>query len=160
MIAAETPGKRCTLGRRLGQPWQTGRVLRVLVERRWLLLTLLMIALTVHLYGLYVPGEPNASFAFPHADKVLHVLGFFIPALLWLVLVRRWWPLGVLAANAVASELVQQFWLPNRDGDVFDLVADLAGLVAAGLVYRWFSASIADSTPTSSTSAASRRPQM
>jgi hypothetical protein len=38
------------------------------------------------------------------------------------------WLLGALVANAVVSELVQHWLLPQRDGDPFDALADLAGV--------------------------------
>jgi hypothetical protein len=38
----------------------------------------------------------------------------------------------VLVLNAAVSELVQHYWLSQRSGDVFDAVADVAG-VALGV---------------------------
>ena len=53
-----------------------------------------------------------------------HFLGFAIPSTLAVLLIRRWWPVAVFAANAVVSELVQHFFLPNRAGDPTDLLAE------------------------------------
>ncbi|HOQ52805.1 MAG TPA: hypothetical protein PLF56_04250 [Micropruina sp.] len=126
---------------------------------RRLLWALLALALAAHLYGLYSPGEPGAVELFPQADKVFHLLGFAVPSMLAVLLTRHWWPIAVLAGNAVLSEIVQHFWLPGRDGDLADVAADLAGLLPAVAVYYWFAArssSTASSSPTKRTSAAAR----
>lgn len=116
-------------------------------------------AVPVHLYGLYSPGEPDAVAWFPHADKVFHFIGFAIPGSLGVLLVRHWWPIAVLAGNAVVSELVQHRFLPNRQGSWADLAADLLGLVPAVLLYFGVvRAATSASRPASRMSAASRRP--
>jgi VanZ family protein len=53
------------------------------------------------------------------------------------------WLLGALVANAIVSELVQHYLLPQRDGDPFDALADLVG-VALG---AWLGARAARRTP-------------
>jgi len=114
-----------------------------------------------HLIGLYTPGEPDAVQLFPHADKVFHFLGFAVPSILAVLALRHWWPIAVFAANAVLSEVVQYLWLPGRDGDLLDLLTDLAGLVPALALLWWLqrsSAASAESSPTSRTSAPDRRP--
>ncbi len=64
----------------------------------------------------------------PFADKVAHLFLFASVAFLGLrVGVPARWLLAVLVANAVVSELVQHFLLPQRSGDPFDALADLAG---------------------------------
>ena len=75
----------------------------------------------------------------PHADKVVHVVLFAamafagfrgrIPALLLV---------AFLAVHAGSSEVIQDRLLPGRGGDVYDVVADLAG-VLAGWVLHWAS---------------------
>lgn len=122
----------------------------------------LVLSVGGHLYGLYSPGEPSAVEWFPQADKVWHFLGFAIPSTLAVLLTAHWWPLVAFAANAVVSELVQYFWLPNRSGDWLDLLTDLTGLLPALGLYLWLQAansSTAEPRPTSRTSAASRRPE-
>ncbi|MFT3832155.1 MAG: hypothetical protein QM711_02380 [Micropruina sp.] len=108
--------------------------------RRWLgigLWTALVVALLAHFYGLYAPGEPGAVEWFPNSDKVLHFLGFAIPTSLAVLIARRWWPLALFAAHAVISEIVQSVWLPGRDGDPLDALADLTGVLAA-FGFCWF----------------------
>ena len=129
---------------------------------RTMLWFLLALAVAAHLYGLYTPGEPGAVAWFPYADKVFHFFGFAVPATLAVLLTGHWWPLLAFAANAVISELVQYLWLPYRDGDWFDLLTDLTGLLPALGLYLWLqatSSSTADSRPITRTSAASRRPK-
>lgn len=136
---------------------------------RWVRIGLwaaLAVALLAHLCGLYTPGEPGASEWFPNFDKVLHFLGFGIPATLAVLVVRRWWPIVAFAGHAVVSEIVQGWLLPGRDGDVADVLADLTGLLPALAVWWWLrrgrtqrrASAIADSRPTSRTAAAARRP--
>ena len=109
------------------------------------------LAVAAHLYGLYTPGEPGASVWFPSSDKVLHFAGFAAPTLLAVLLARHWWPAVVFGANAVISELVQAWLLPGRDGDIWDVAADLSG-VLAGLVVAWWlhrrASATAGSSPT------------
>jgi hypothetical protein len=78
-------------------------------------------------------------------DKVVHLLVFAVPT----YAVGR--ALGsvrtavlVFAIHAPLSELVQHFLLPDRSGDVWDAVLDLAGvalgaaaLVGRGRLRRW-----------------------
>lgn len=102
---------------------------------RTALWTALALALAAHLYGLYTPGEPGASEWFPNSDKLLHFFGFAAPTLLAMLVVRRWWPAAVFAAHAVISELVQAWLLPGRDGDVWDVTADVSGVLAAAAAW-------------------------
>lgn len=119
------------------------------------------VALALHLWGLYTPGEPDAGMLFPHADKVLHFLGFAGPASLAVLLFRHWWPIAAFAGNAVLSELIQHFFLPYRDGDVLDLLADLSGLLIPLALWWWLQRTdaTASGSPTSSTSASADRPK-
>ena len=162
------PHRRVAAGRLwISEPWQTERVPSIPTQLRTWLWVAFVASVAAHLYGLYTPGEPQAVEWFPHADKVLHFLGFAIPSTLAVLLTRRWWPIRVFAANAVISEVVQHLWLPYRDGDVGDALTDLAGLLPALALYWWLrrrwlqaaSSASADSSPINSTSAASRRPE-
>lgn len=98
---------------------------------RWAFLATLVVQLIV----LYVPRAP----ASPHVngfDKVIHLSIFAAPALAALIVgIRARWALGILAVYAPISELVQHFLLPHRTGDVFDVIADLSGVLLGGLAY-------------------------
>lgn len=105
------------------------------------------IALLLQLMGLYrVAGPPQPPW-FPYADKVAHTIGFALPVMLILLaaalhhLLGAQWPglrisalvVGVFAAHAVVSELIQHVWYRYRTGDPLDVIADWIG-IAAGVV--------------------------
>ncbi|MEO6143320.1 MAG: VanZ family protein [Dermatophilaceae bacterium] len=93
------------------------------------------VALVVQLVALYAPnaaGGPQVK----GLDKVVHALIFAAPALAALMLgIRARWALGLLAVHAPISELIQHFALSHREGDVLDVMADLGGILLAGLAY-------------------------
>lgn len=91
-----------------------------------------VVAVVVQLLGLYLPGSPEVGFALPGADKVAHFLIFAVPVWLLGRLTGRIWPVvAVFAAHAVLSEFVQGWFVPYRESDPWDVVADLAGITAA-----------------------------
>lgn len=93
------------------------------------------VALAVQLIAVYAPVGPGGP-EITGLDKVVHILIFFAPALVALMIgLRARWALGILALHAPVSELIQHFALPQRDGDVFDVMADLMGVVLGGLAY-------------------------
>ncbi|NUR99701.1 MAG: VanZ family protein [Kribbellaceae bacterium] len=86
-------------------------------------------AVALQLYGVYAPREAGPNLGIPQIDKVAHAFLFGAVAFTGLkVGVPARWLLGALVANAVVSELVQHWFLPQRDGDPFDTLADLAGV--------------------------------
>ena len=97
-------------------------------------------ACLLQLYGVYAPREAGPNVGIPSADKIAHFFLFGSVAFLGLkVRLPARWLLGALVANAVISEVVQHYLLPQRDGNVFDAVADLAGVaVGAWLGFRMF----------------------
>jgi len=93
------------------------------------------VALTVQLIAVYAPDGPGGP-KVTGLDKVIHVFIFAAPALAALMVgIRARWALGILAVHAPISELIQHFVLPHRDGDVFDVMADLGGVLLGGLAY-------------------------
>lgn len=101
----------------------------------WLLLVL---SLAAHLWGLYSPGSALSGlevFGFPGADKLVHFTLFAAPVYLLGRLSGRIWGWAFLfAALAGISELIQWRFIPNRDGDLRDAVADLLGVAFAVLL--------------------------
>lgn len=93
------------------------------------------VGLAVQLIVLYAPevaGGPGVR----GLDKVIHAVIFAAPALAALMVgIRARWALGMLAAHAPISELIQHMVLPRREGDVLDVVADLGGVLLGGLAY-------------------------
>ncbi|HET6967384.1 MAG TPA: VanZ family protein [Ornithinibacter sp.] len=97
---------------------------------------LLAVAVLVQLVVLYAPSGPSVS-PFPGSDKVVHVLVFLVPvAVALLAGLPARLVVGVFAAHAVTSELVQHALLPSRSGDPLDVVADLVGVGLGVLVWR------------------------
>jgi hypothetical protein len=93
------------------------------------------VALAVQLVVVYAPSGPGGP-EINGLDKVVHVLIFFGPALAALMMgIRARWALGILLLHAPVSELIQAVGLPHRDGDVFDVMADLGGVLLGGLAY-------------------------
>jgi hypothetical protein len=94
------------------------------------------VALGVQLIVVYAPDGP-AGPGIVGLDKVIHVSIFAVPALAALMVGwrARWWAVGILAVHAPISELVQHFFLPHRDGDVLDVMADLGGIALGSLAY-------------------------
>jgi VanZ family protein len=89
------------------------------------------VAVALNLAALYSPGSPGPGI--PYLDKVTHLLLFAAVAFTGRRIgLPSGWLAGVLVLNAAVSELVQYAWLPHRSGDVFDALADLAG-VALGV---------------------------
>jgi len=106
-----------------------------------------VIAVFLHLWGLYrVVGPPQPTW-FPFADKLEHAAGFALPVMLILLAAAlrrppRWqWPgaattavvVGLFAAHAVVSEAIQHVWYRHRTGDPLDVLADWVG-IAVGVV--------------------------
>lgn len=93
-------------------------------------------ALLVQLVVLYAPSSP-AEPPFANADKVVHALVFLAPVAV--ALLAGGPPrvvVGVFAAHAVVSEVVQHALLPARAGDPLDVVADLVGVGLGVLAWR------------------------
>ncbi|WP_329474483.1 VanZ family protein [Kribbella sp. NBC_01484] len=95
-------------------------------------------ACVLQLYGVYAPREAGPHVGIPQVDKIAHFLLFASVAFLGLkVGVQARWLLAALVANAIVSEIVQHYLLPQRDGDPFDAIADLAGVAfGAWLAFR------------------------
>lgn len=112
--------------------------------RIWLWRILFVAAVALQLYGVYAPREAGPQVGIPQVDKLAHCFLFASVAFLGLkVRIPARWLLAVLVANAIVSELVQHYLLPQRDGDVFDSLADLAGVALGAWLAktdkrRWF----------------------
>lgn len=91
---------------------------------------LLLVAVVAQFLVLYLPRVSSPSTGLP-LDKVVH-FGVFaaVGALGVLAGVPMRWLVGLLVLQAIASELIQWLVLPNRSGDLGDLVADLLGIAA------------------------------
>lgn len=93
------------------------------------------LAVIISLVVLFKPGS-DGPLPFPQADKVIHAITFGLLALgLWWRQVGWKQILVSLIGYAVASEVIQHFWIPGREGDVLDVLADTTGVgLMLGLV--------------------------
>ena len=87
-------------------------------------------------YGAFTPSEGDTSVIF--LDKVLHFVAFFILSFLLdrstkQPLISYKALIICLITFALSIEIIQSF-LPSRSAELFDLVADLLGI----LVYLYF----------------------
>lgn len=93
------------------------------------------LAVAVQLIVVYAPNGP-AGPQITGLDKVVHLFIFAAPVLAGMLAgISAPWVLGILAVHAPVSELIQHIALPHRQGDVFDVLADLAGVALGGLAY-------------------------
>jgi hypothetical protein len=104
-----------------------------LARHRGLIVTAFVGAVVAQCVLLYLPGAHGPSTGLP-LDKVVHFTVFALVAALgiWARIPVTWLVIG-LVGQAVVSELVQQYLLADRGGEVGDVVADLLG-VAAGVL--------------------------
>lgn len=79
-----------------------------------------------------------------HRDKLIHAVGYFLLLLLASPALQRRIPLRILviwgSVHGAAVEIIQQLG-QKRKGDIYDWLADVAGLIGAGgciLLFRRF----------------------
>lgn len=116
-----------------------------LPARRWWLVGF-VVALLAQSWALYTPDPPSGPDLGIPLDKIVHLLMFAAVAWLGVRSGIAWgWVAALLVAQALISEWVQRSLMATRSGDVWDLMADLLGIilgVAAGIVQTRRSAHI------------------
>lgn len=110
---------------------------RLLYTHRKISCLLFLMALSLLLYGIFMP-QLNTGTSIPHFDKVAHFCGFFIVFLFsrfathgWLQ--RVYWFLPLIAA--VLLEYLQGQLVSSRDFSYMDMLANILGVGAAGLLW-------------------------
>ncbi len=102
---------------------------------RWLLVA--MMAATSWLAFMPSPSQPDTL---PHWDKLQHTAAFAALAVVAVLAgsaQRVWMRVALpLLAYGLFIEAVQT-WLPSRDGDIVDLLADAGGIVLGLILVRW-----------------------
>ena len=94
-------------------------------------------ALGLQLAVLYAPRAPAIATGGLPVDKLVHLAVFALPtAALIKAGVPRGWVIGLMAAHAPLSELVQGSLLADRSAERADVLADLAGVLLGTLVTR------------------------
>ncbi len=93
------------------------------------------LAVVLSLIILFRPGG-DGPLPFSQADKVVHAVTFGLLA------ITARWRFGFtrtlvlqLVVYAVGSEIIQHFWIPGREFDGLDIMADMIGL-ALILIFR------------------------
>jgi hypothetical protein len=105
-------------------------------------------------YLLFTPGNelPKIKFLnFYGADKLIHIILFMVfqfltlfdsLTLLHIIKLRKILLLIIITLSyAISSEIIQQFFIENRQGSVFDFIADMVGIILAYtlfLIYKNF----------------------
>ncbi|MEO8171878.1 MAG: VanZ family protein [Sediminibacterium sp.] len=114
-------------------------VTRFIPAIAWFISSLILLCLP----GSSIPKYP--WLAVIHADKIIHIILFFILCFLFAVPFfkseytdqqRRKWFLIILLGGIVygtVMEFVQKYWIPNRSFEIWDIAADSAGCLIAYL---------------------------
>jgi len=110
----------------------------------------LLLALAWMGWIFYLSNQPSLDLPalFPHQDKVMHfgfygVLGVFLLGAMVMPPHGFGRPAALLAAAAASlygiSDEVHQMFVPGREADVLDWLADTAGALTATLLLAWLS---------------------
>jgi len=78
---------------------------------------------------------------FTDFDKFLHFGSFFALSLLLLLASPerfRWWLLSMVILLGALLELGQDYWLPKRQADGWDIAANTVGVVLAFALHRLY----------------------
>jgi VanZ family protein len=104
----------------------------------WTLIVLILLSLP----GKMLPNEP--TFKIPNLDKIVHICLFGGFVLLWGLysatrqlnqqkLLQRFFYIFIIGVIiGISMEYVQKYFIPNRDFELGDIIADMIG---AGLAY-------------------------
>jgi VanZ family protein len=102
----------------------------------------IIIGVLLTLPGSVLPSE--TAFKIPQLDKIVHMGLFGGFVFLWslylskrttaLRVLLKWFFIFYIIANVygISMEYVQKYWIPGRDYDLADIIADMAG---AGIAY-------------------------
>ncbi len=98
-------------------------------------------------YGLFIPANelPTKPFMYiPHFDKIVHFGLFFVFCLLLFRPFRKLklslylWAPAVSFSLATLLEVVQQTISSSRSSNLYDLMANTAGIIASIVFFRFF----------------------
>jgi len=98
-------------------------------------------------YALFIPASElpeNPFLKIPHLDKMVHFMLFFFFFFFLLRPFKKlktpyyFWATVISATMSVLLEVIQHTITPSRESDVYDLAANIAGLLAALLFFKLF----------------------
>ena len=121
------------------------RLYRILSHRFPALAWTLLIFILLSLPGKMLPNESH--FSLPQLDKLVHIILFGSFVFLWSFyystkgktfnLNRTFIRVTIIAClYGYAMELIQKYFIPNRDYDIKDIAADVVGAIV-GLILVW-----------------------
>lgn len=95
------------------------------------------LALGVQFAVLYAPRAPAFDSGGIPVDKLVHIAVFALPTIALIGAgAPRGWVIGLMAAHAPLSEVVQGALLADRSAEGADVLADLAGVALGAFVSR------------------------
>ncbi len=121
------------------------RLYRLLSHRFPALAWTLFIFILLSLPGKMLPNE--SQFRIPQMDKLIHIVLFGSFVFLWsfyfstregnINLNRKYLRITIIAClYGYAMELIQKYFIPNRDYDIQDIAADVIGAVLGYIIVR------------------------
>jgi VanZ family protein len=121
------------------------RLYRIFSHRFPALAWTLFIFILLALPGSMLPNENH--FSIPQLDKMVHIILFGSFVFLWSFyfstkeikenLQGKFFRITVIAClYGFAMELIQKYFIPNRDFDIYDIAADVAGAIVGYFVVR------------------------
>jgi VanZ family protein len=123
------------------------RLYRLLSHRfpsvAWTIFIFILLALP----GRMLPSEKH--FSIPQLDKLVHIILFGSFVFLWSFyfstkktnenLRKRYLRITIVACiYGYAMELIQKYFIPNRDYDIYDIASDVAGAIIGYMAVRMF----------------------
>ncbi len=122
---------------------------KLLAKRYPAILWTIVIFILLALPGSMIPSEAN--FSISNFDKYVHISIFFLFVLLWSFyfaakqeedkkIRKQFFLIFIIAClYGTAMEYVQKYFIPNRDFDLYDILADVigsfAGYILASLIF-------------------------
>jgi len=81
--------------------------------------------------------------SFRFADKIVHFFLYFFLILLWLKALnlsrkKQLYLLGGIILWGIIIEFIQEYYIPSRNGDIFDALANTSGAFTGLILYRKF----------------------
>jgi VanZ family protein len=122
------------------------RIIQIFSNRLAALIWTIIIFILLALPGKMLPEEEHM--AIPNLDKYVHMILFGSFVILWSFYYaakkepenqsrRRFILILIIAClYGIAMEFIQKYFIPNRDFDVYDIAADIAGALAGYIVVR------------------------
>ena len=112
---------------------------RLHVNHFWLATAILWT--TAVIYGSVMPSSTANSISLwgiPHGDKVLHIAGYAMMALLWLAAVKKLTIrlLASLVVLGIALEIAQGLLTMDRRFELWDIIANITGVFVGAAISR------------------------